>query len=100
MIGSQARARVGRVGQLRHTSGRVVDVLGRVNAGSSHAVYKRRVHGDKVLAEDVEAAVDSLWGQGGRKEGEWREDGSVRRPGSTWVWRRTLWHMMRRSEAK
>jgi hypothetical protein len=38
-----------------------MDMLGRVNACGSHAVDECRVHGNKVLAEDVEAAVDSLY---------------------------------------
>ena len=47
-----------------------MDVLGGVNARCSHAVYECRVHGDKVLAEDMEAAVDSLYGSEMRTKGE------------------------------
>jgi hypothetical protein len=39
-----------------------VDVLGGVDARRSHAVHERRVHGNKVLAEDVKTALNSLWG--------------------------------------
>jgi hypothetical protein len=44
-----------------------VDALGGVDARRSHAVHEGRVHGSKVLPEDVETAVDSLWVAGDRR---------------------------------
>jgi hypothetical protein len=38
-----------------------VDVLGGVDTHRSHTVHERRVHRSKVLAEDMETAVNSLW---------------------------------------
>jgi hypothetical protein len=35
-------------------------VLGGIDTRRSHAVHERRVHGNKVLAEDVETAIKGL----------------------------------------
>jgi hypothetical protein len=36
-------------------------MLGGVDARRSHVVHECRVHGNKLLTEDVEMAVNSLW---------------------------------------